>query len=148
MTDCRQVDKGKRRASGWCCWGRRHCRGGQSDGLLKCFLARLSGKSCWLKVLCCIDILSSRGWRTLPIIAYCKHRFLHQYPEWVWFSPPAGLAFLSPHQLVQKCVSPLKWYCKLPTNTLNPVRTAYGLKSQQSDRHRISAEPTGLIIDQ
>lgn len=94
MTDYRQVDKGKQRARGRWCWGRRHRSGGQSDVLLKCFLARLSGKSPWLKVLCCIDILSLRGRRTLSIIAECKHSFLHHCPQSVGLFPSALLAFL------------------------------------------------------
>lgn len=147
MTDWRQVDKGKRKASGWCCW-ERNCSGGQSDELLKCFLARLSGKSRWLKVLRCIDILSSRGWRTLSIIADCKHRFLHHYPEWVWFIPPAGLAFLNPHQLVQKCVSP-EMILHLTNKHPHPILSEKLMfSSKPSDRHRISADPSGLIINE
>ncbi len=144
MTDCRRADKRKREASSWCCWGRRHCCGGQSDGLLKCFLARLSG-SRWLKVLHRIDILSSRGWRTFSIIADCKHVFSTTTTLSVSGSSLQQDWLLSTLTRLFRAVCPLKWYRNPPTNTLNPDRKAYGLKS---DRQRISAQSLGLIIDQ
>lgn len=72
MRDCEEVDKGRRRACGFCYGGKGYCCGGQSDGPLKCFLARLNTMEHFRLAAFYIDILSSRVWSTLSTMADCK----------------------------------------------------------------------------
>lgn len=147
------MDGEEQRVSSRYFWGTERCGGGQRVGLLKCFSARLSGKSHRLKVLYCADILLSRGWRSLSVITNSKHRFLLGYPEWDQFIPHGGSTHrirsevtLHPNNINNKHIRS----CQKRLGPLRPQQSATGAGSwtdwSESDQCKVNQHKCSFFL--